>query len=134
MEMDTEGLHFPPPAISRGGVKAVLDFLRRADRAWAGGPLDLRGVDLPAFPLELVELFPLVEALWVSGNSRLTELPPELSALSRLTDLRFDPATLASPAPVLAVFGVWGLGFGVWGLGFGVWGLEFGVWSLRFRV
>ena len=46
MDLDTDQVTFPPRAISQQGTRRVLDFLRRADRAWRSGVFDLSGMDI----------------------------------------------------------------------------------------
>jgi Leucine-rich repeat (LRR) protein len=104
MELDTDCLTFPPSAISRAGTQQVQDFLRRADRAWVNNKLDLSDMNLDCLPLDIIELFPRIDRLWITGNP-ISCIPFEFSAMTQLTDLRFDSNTMRSPS-----MKIWGLG------------------------
>jgi Leucine-rich repeat (LRR) protein len=104
MDLDTDQVTFPPRAISRQGTRRVLDFLRRADRAWRSGVFDLSGMDMDELPTAIIELFPDVTRLLVDANP-IAQVPSEFAAMTRLEELRFDRGAMRSPS-----LEIWGLG------------------------
>jgi hypothetical protein len=88
LEMTTDNVTFPPPAISRSGtrkvmeflrcsccclslrivtyrhplsgMRKVMEFLRRADNAWQTNVFDLSDMELDILPLDVITLFPQV--------------------------------------------------------------------------
>ena len=78
-------------------AKQVLEFLRRADRAWQTRIFDLSGMELDILPLDIITLFPSITGLRFDRNS-VTELPFEFHVMTQLQELRFDQHLMRSPA------------------------------------
>ena len=105
MELSTENVTFPPPSISLAGTRRILDFLRRADRAWANDVFDLSRLELDSPPLDVITLFPKVTQLFIDRNS-ITKIPFEFHQMTQLTELRFDEAIMESPSLEIWSFGL----------------------------
>lgn len=97
MELSTNHVTFPPPSISRAGTRKVLDFLRRADRAWRTAVLDLSQMDMDIIPLDIIALFPNLTRLYIDHNE-IERFPFEFCAMTRLVEIRFDRDKMLSPS------------------------------------
>ena len=83
LEMTTDNVTFPPPAISRSGTKRVLEFLRRADRAWKTDIMDISNMELDLLPLDIITLFPNITGLFCDSN-QITQVPFEFHVMTQL--------------------------------------------------
>ena len=105
LEMTTDNVTFPPPAISRSGTRKVLEFLRRADRAWKSNVFDLSEMDLDILPLDIITLFPNITGLYVDNNA-VSEIPFEFHVMTQLEELRFDQHLMRSPSMEIWELGI----------------------------
>ena len=105
LEMTTDNVTFPPPAISRSGTKRVLEFLRRADRAWKSNVMDISNMELDILPLDIIELFPNITGLYCDGNP-ISQIPFEFHVMTQLEVLRFDQHLMRSPSMEIWEFGI----------------------------
>lgn len=105
LEMTTDNVTFPPPAISRSGTRKVMEFLRRADRAWQTNIFDLSDMDLDILPLDVITLFPRITGLYVDRNA-VTNIPLEFHVMTQLEELRFDQHLMRSPSMEIWEMGI----------------------------
>ena len=77
-----------PQEIRERGAEKVMDYLRRMDASTRTHHLDLAGIGLLTFPLEIVALEQL-KSLDVSGNS-IEALPSVIGNMGGLELLRVD--------------------------------------------
>ena len=105
LEMTTDNVTFPPPAISRSGTKKVLDFLRRADRAWKSNVFDLSEMDLDILPLDIITIFPNITGLYIDKNA-VSEIPFEFHVMTQLEELRLDQHLIRSPSMEIWELGI----------------------------
>ena len=116
--LDNNPLHSPPPEIRGKGSPAVIDYLRRFDEAGETRALDLDGLGLKVFPLEIVamsslkvlsirdneiEVIPPVIGRMIGleklnlDRNRLIQLPVELGGVVALSELTLEGNDLRTP-------------------------------------
>jgi hypothetical protein len=81
--MTTDNVTFSPPAISRSGTKCLLEFLRRADRAWKTDIMDISNMELDLLPLDIITLFPNITGQYCDSN-QITQVPFEFHVMTQL--------------------------------------------------
>ena len=83
----------------------MLEFLRRADRAWKSNVFDLSEMDLDILPLDIITLFPNITGLYVDNNA-VSEIPFEFHVMTQLEELRFDQHLMRSPSMEIWELGI----------------------------
>lgn len=92
LTLDVEDMVSPYPEVCDRGPKVITTYLRAVGAAQHSRAVDLRGLGLTSFPVEIYTI-PSITALHLDDNN-LTSLPPSIERLTDLTELTLTNLTL----------------------------------------
>lgn len=99
LEVRRNGCIRPPKGTQNKGPLAVVEYLRRIERAKNHRLMDAENLGLVAFPIDALKLDDMTE-LNISHNS-ITTVPPEILGLTRLLWLRMARNNLSNLPPIV---------------------------------